>query len=352
MRSFVVTSLVRATIVCFWTALIFLFLFLPYGTRFLSQEKSINLFIWAMIIDEKTLQQFYKETGIKVYATYYESNAELYAKLRATKGQGYDIVVPTDYAMQQLIQDGMLKPLDKSKLPFLKDLRTFFLDNYFDPGNVYSVPYYLGVYGLGRNKTYFDVLPQASWDLVFNKKVANYKICMTDGAREAILLAALYLYGSIDGINDPQKLQEITHLLIEQKKWVEVYTSLRVEELLASGGCPVAVGINADARKVMSENADIDFSIPREGSFMTIDSFVLLATSKKDEFAYKFINFLFRSDVIAHNSRIYGFCPPLAFMPGEGVACPDEQTIRKLDFFRNVLSQQQIHDVWLKVMSV
>jgi len=353
MRVSVAAALLRLFIVCLWTALIFLFLFSTYGTRYLSHEKSINLFLWPMIIDEKVIQQFQKETGIKVYVSYYESNAELYAKLRATKGGGYDVVVPTDYAMDLLVNDKMIKKLDKTKLPFFDSIRPFLLGNYFDPKNDYSVPYYLGVYGLGRNKNAFkDYFPQASWALIFDKDRINYKICMTDGPREAILIAAYYLYGSIDGIDDPVKLREITTLLIEQKKWVEVYSSLRVEELLASGSCPVAVGINADARKVMRENKNIDFSIPKEGSFVTIDSFVILASSQKEDLAYQFINFLYRPDIVAHNSAVYGFCPPLAYMDRKGVACPSPDVFRNLEFFRNVLSQEQIHDLWLQVMSV
>ncbi|HSW73859.1 MAG TPA: extracellular solute-binding protein, partial [Candidatus Limnocylindria bacterium] len=207
--------LVRTCMVLFWLIIIFCFLYTPTVTRLFSHKKSISLFVWPMILDAKVMEQFERETGIKVYVNYYETNEELYGKLRATGGKDYDLIVPTDYMVQTLIQDGLVKKIDTTRLSFKDQLKPYLLGHYFDPRNEYSIPYYTCIFGLGINKNYFGgVLPQASWSLVFDQAQAKFPMSMLDSAREAIMLAGFYLYGSLDRITEPEALKNITELLI------------------------------------------------------------------------------------------------------------------------------------------
>jgi spermidine/putrescine transport system substrate-binding protein len=354
MKISVRTVAVRFCICLFWIGAIFAFLFLPRVSRIFAERKSISLCIFPMILDAKVLTQFERETGIKVYLNYFESNEELLSKLRVTKGKGYDLIVPTDYMVELLIKEGLLKPLDKSKLSFIPTLKPYLLGNYFDPNNDYSVPYYMSIFGLGINKNYFGgTPPPATWGMVFDPQRMIPHICMLDSAREALLMAAFYLYGRIDLAFTPEQLQAIAQVLIEQKKNVDVYTSARAEELLASGSCPIAVGTSPDVWKAMREYPNIDFVIPHEGSFVTLDSFVMPAATAKDDLVYTLLNYLYKYEVLQHNSRKYGFCPPTTTVaaPEPGVMCPDAQQFKKLNFFRNVLTQAQIQDTWILVKS-
>ncbi len=353
MKFFERSSIIRCGIIGFWLSMIFLFLFSPLIMHVFTQPKSLNLFIWPMILDPRVLAEFEQETGIKVYLNYYESNEELYSKLKATKGQGYDLIVPTDYTVERLIQDGLLKKIDKTKLDFFGRIKPDLVGHYFDPANDYSLPYYVSVFGFGINKNYFNGgLEHATWGLVFDEQQVPARICMIDSAREAILLAAHYLYGTIDTLHDPDHLQEVGALLSKQKKWVEVYTSARVEELLASSSSPLAVGTSPDVWKAAREYSHIGFVVPEDGSFITIDSFVMPKTTTKDALIYQLLNFLYRPGVLAQNSRNYGFCPPVNdVVGGEGIFCPTPEQFKKFSFFRNVLTKQQMQDLWISVKS-
>jgi spermidine/putrescine transport system substrate-binding protein len=354
MNSFVRTGLVRVLMVLFWIAVIFIFLFLPSASSLFFQKKSLNLFIWPMILDPKVLADFEKETGIKVYVNYYESNEELYSKLQATAGKGYDIIVPTDYMVELLIQDNLLKKIDTTKLDFMSDVRPYLLHHYFDPTNDYSVPYYLTVFGLGINKDFFGGgLPDASWALVFDKEKAPQSLCMIDSPREALLLAGYYLYGTIDHLGTPDRLKAIEQLLIEQKQWTYVYTSFRIEELLASKSCPLAVGTNTDVWKAQREYSHIAFAVPHEGSFVAIDSFVIPKATHKDDLVYMLINFLYRRTVVYHNSHKHGFCSPLVTVKQDDptIFCPTPEQFERFHFFANVLSKQEMQDAWIAIKS-
>ncbi|HSW74017.1 MAG TPA: extracellular solute-binding protein, partial [Candidatus Limnocylindria bacterium] len=163
--------------------------------------------------------------------------------------------------------------------------------------------------------------------------------------------AGFYLYGSLDRITQPEALKNITELLIKQKSWVSLYTSSRVEELLASGSCAVAVGTSPDVWKVTREYPHIGFVVPQEGSFVTIDSFVIPVTTQKDDLVYQLLNFLYRPAIVAHNSVRYGFCSPTQNVTAQGALCPDVQEFSKLHFFKNILSKKQIQDAWIVVKS-
>ncbi|HZW61977.1 MAG TPA: spermidine/putrescine ABC transporter substrate-binding protein, partial [Candidatus Babeliales bacterium] len=328
---------IRSIMVCSWILLTFIFLYSPFVSRFIYQPKSLTLFIWPMILDARVLADFEKETGIKVYINYYESNEELYSKLKATGGKGYDIIVPTDYMVEQLINDGFIKKIDRSKLDFFPTVRPFLLGNYFDPHNEYSIPYYLTIFGLGINKTYFggNIPTHLSWRLVFDPQTQMNHICMIDSPREAILLAALYLYGTIEHIADEDKLKAIEQLLSNQKCFVETFTSARIEELLVSGSCPIAIGGSTDIWKAMREYPNIDFFIPDEGTFATIDSFVISKTTNKDDLIYQLINFLYRPSIVEHNSNKYGFCPPTTNVAinDSHIVCPTDEQFKRFSFF-------------------
>lgn len=345
------TFVIRSCMVIVWLLALAFFFFSPTLWQYMHKNKTINVLIWPSMIDVKLLKEFEAKTGIKVHVTYYESNEELLRKFQITGGQGYDLVIAADHSIEQLIGDGLVKKLDKGQLTFFNDFKSIFLHHYFDPANNYSLPYYLGIYGLGVNPKYFKQgIPPASWSLLFDRH--TYRVTMSDDPRRAIALAKFFLFGNEQELTDDQ-IQAITALLRKQKKWVELYSDVRGEELLAAESCPVVLTISPDLWRVQQEFPHLKFIIPQEGSFMVIDSFIIPEKSQKEDLAYQLLNYLYQPSILKHNATHYGFCPPLTVVDVEDydLLCPNDEQIKKLHFFNNTLSKDALNAIWIAVMA-
>lgn len=344
--------LVRLLILFFWLSVIGLFLLLPNITQRFSSQKSITVLTWPTLIDAQYLDAFEKETGIKVYLRYFESNQELYAKIKESSGKGYDLIMPTDYMVDAMIKEDLLKPIDTSRLEFFGQLYDHLKGNYYDLNNAYSVPYFWSMYGIAIDKDHFkNGLPRPSWGLIFDPKLAQKHTCMIDDAREVILMAAYYLYGPVQSLNDKQ-LAAIKKLLIEQKQWIEVYTEERANFLLASKVSPVAVMLGAIVARIMRTHSNIDFLIPQEGSFLLIDSFAMPKTTNKQELVYKFLNYIYKKEVLTYYIQKYGYFSPLKNLQVESaLPMPTQEQFAKSMFFKNILSSKQLSDIWIALKS-
>ncbi len=351
----------RFWIICFWIIILFGFLYSPTLLRWMHRdEKSITVFTWPLIIDANYITAFERETGIKVYISYYESNEELLTKLKTTQGRGYDLVIPSDYTVEQLIKERLVKKIDMSKLDFADRIHPFLKNNYYDPKNEYSLAYFWSVYGLGIDRDAFGgQIPEATWALIFEKDKIKSRIGMTDSAREAIMIATQYLYGSIDALSRPEALHAVQQLLLKQKQWVEVYSDVRSGDLLASKSCAVVAALSPDIARLKKEYPNISFILPKEGSFMLIDAFLIPVLSEKDDLTYQFLNYLYRPDVVKHNVERYGFCSPVMDVTGdanpeaEGAreACPTGKRAKNLEFFRSIIPESTINDIWINLMA-
>lgn len=348
-------TLKRTSIVFFWVVCIVFFLYLPTIVHWFKEPRSLTVFTWPIIFDAHILEQFEKETGIRVYLSYYETNEELYSKLKQGGGKGYDIVIPTDYAVAMLIQDGLLRKLDKSKLNFIKRLDPIVLNHYYDPNNEYTYPYFWGVYGLGINTNYFDgEVPEATWGLLFEKELIPGRIAMTNAPREAIMLAAQYLYGTIESLTDPAKVEKVKELLIKQKEWVQLYNEARTEDLLLSNSCPIVAALSPDVWKTKKEeNTDHITFIRPEKSFVFIDSFAITKASTKEDLAYEFLNFVYRPEIVKHHMDLYGSCSPVRDISSQAPAayCPSRSAFANLDFFRDILPLDVLDTIWVDLMA-
>ncbi|KIX85584.1 spermidine/putrescine ABC transporter substrate-binding protein [Vermiphilus pyriformis] len=341
-------------IICFWLSVIGLFILSPLiGNYIGSGRNTLNIFTWPRLLDPGYIEQFEKETGIKVNISYYESNQDLYSKILSTKGKGYDLIIPSDHTIELLARKGFLKVLDHSKFTFWNDINPGLLGHYFDKDNKYSVPFFWGVYGLGINKAVIDakLREKPSWSLIFDSRncPAN-TIAMTDDARDMILITAQYLFGSIDNLTE-EKLQQITDTLILQKKCVQIYTEARAEDVLLGRSASIVTTMGPALWNALQYDPQVSFIIPVEGTFAVIDSLAIPESSTKAELAYKFINYLFRPDILAYHLKKYGFCSPslkvsssvapsMCQLPGPGV-----------DFFRNVISLDKVNDIWVSLMA-
>lgn len=345
---------IRFLILCFWTAIIFLFLYSPKISQYFVTGKSLSVFTFSKFIDVECIKKFEKETGIKLNVNYYDNNDELLVKIRKTGGVGFDVIIPSDYAVELLAKEGLIQKLDKSKINFLDRIDKRFSGFYFDPKNEYSIPYAWEAYKIGYNKVMFKATPINSWKMGFDKAYAPNPIVMNNTPREAILLAAFYLFGSIDNLDD-EKLEKIKDLLIKQKQWVEVYTDRRSDYYLSSATCAVAVGSSGEIWRAARQDPNLEFIVPDEGTFMIIDSVVLSAKSKFPDDAYKFINFLYSKEIVDHHIDKYSIFSVLTDVTMDERSTKAAKYTRerldkvKVDFFRNVLTEDQMNKVWVEL---
>lgn len=345
------TPIVRACMVLFWVMVIFIVYQLSNYRFPFAEQKTLSVAVWPLMLDAQKLVEFEEETGIQLKITYFESSEELLSKVQATKGAGYDIIFPSDYTIASFIKQGLLKKIDKSKLTFWNDLDKRLLNGYFDPNNEYTIPFYWAVYGMGINKKLFGENPPDTWGLIFDKRYNPQQIIMTNSPREAISITALYLLGSLEALTDPENQQRVRNALMQQKNWVDLYTEERLDELLASENNNLAFGLSADITRAMRRNKDILFMIPKEGSFIVIDSIAIPAKSQNEELAYTFINYIYQPEIVDHHIRLYNMSSPITTNSERSGYVPDDEAFSKLHFLVDSISESGLNTIWIDLLA-
>jgi spermidine/putrescine-binding protein len=349
---------IRAAIVAFWISLIILFLFLPTLKNYcFSQDKSINIFAWVDMVDTDRIAGFEKKTGVKVNISYYENYQELLAKLRVSSDGEYDLVMLTEYALDYIDVPKDLKLIDKSKLTFWKDINYRFLNHSFDPDNKYTIPFYWDVYGLGVDASYLPKdTNEYGWDLIFDKEKSLKPVVMINEAVESMSAAALYLFGKANKLTEAE-LYQVKDLMVKQKKWVEAYTDLRADYYLISQASPAVLSQSAYINRALKTSDQFKFIIPKEGSFLVIDSLVIPKSSKKDNETYKFINFLYEEEVVRavmeENAYMTVLKPILDSVDLSylGKDILEEETFKKFHFFGGLGSNDLLNKLWIEIKS-
>jgi spermidine/putrescine transport system substrate-binding protein len=347
-----------ALIVFSWIAIIFGFLFLPNPFSLISSRPTINVYSWTELIDANKVAEFEEETGIKVNVGYFESNEELYARIKLNRGAGYDLIVPSDYMAENLIKEkDFLQKIDHKKLDFWHRINPHLLGNYFDPKNEYTIPYVWSIYGIGINKNYFNTDIKRDWSLLFDPAVSHAQRVLIDDIRELMIITAYYLFGSLDNL-DQEKFNKIKEVLLEQKKYVLAYSEGGAPYLLASNQSPLALVTSPYVLRVIEHNKELDFIVPDKKPIIAIDTFVLPASSDKQEFVYKFINFLFRADVVQFHVDQSYFFPTVSDVvcqnietSGKDILASCGKNITQFQLLKNVIPTHVVNDTLLFLKS-
>jgi spermidine/putrescine transport system substrate-binding protein len=261
--------------------------------------KTLRIFIWEDYIAPEVYRLFERELGVKVIEDNYASNEDMRAKLQAG-GVLYDLVVPSDYMVTLLRKDGLLLELDLRRMPNLTHITTRFRDPPYDPGHRYSVPYQWGITGIGYHKS--QVIPSpTSWaDLFQPARIERYRnrISMLNDMREVVGAALITLGYSPDSA-DPQQLAQAQELLQQQKPFLAKYDSESFKDSLASGETVLAQGWSGDIAMAQTQNPEIGFAIPQEGTFIFVDNWAIPKGARHKELAEEFINFVLRPEISA-----------------------------------------------------
>ena len=339
-----------------------------------AEQRTVNFYNWSNYMAPGVLEDFTRETGIKVVYDTFDANETLETRLLAGKS-GYDVVVPTAYFLQRQIKANIFQKLDKSKLPNLANAWPVVTEQLaiYDPGNQYAANYMWGTTGIGYNvKMAQKILgPGAkidSWDIVFKpENLAKFRDCgihMLDSADD-IFPAALGYLGLDPNSTKQVDLEKAADLVTKITPYVRKFHSSEYLSALATGEICFVVGWSGDIMQARSRAAEarndveIGYAIPKEGAQMFFDNLAIPADARNVAEAYELINYLYRPDVAAKNSDFLSYAngnlasqklvdPKIL---DDKNIYPDEATQKKLFVItaRDPATQRIINRLWTKV---
>jgi spermidine/putrescine transport system substrate-binding protein/spermidine/putrescine transport system permease protein len=318
-----------------------------------SPERVLNVFIWSSYLPAETVKEFEAREGVRVNVDLYDSLEALLAKMQAGNAD-YDVICPTSYAVEILVAQGLIRPLDHSALPHLRNVDPAYLDRDFDPGNRYTVPYFFGTCGIGYRKSRVGRID--SWAALWDPRYRG-RILMLDDPREALGAALRRLGESVNTV-DEATLGRARDLLVEQKALVRNYDSANFEDSLLAGDVWLAQGWNGEFARVMDLDADLAYVVPKEGSTSFIDSLAIPTSARHAELAHAFLDFAMEARTAAGICRAMRYTTPnrgaLAFLPPEilrnTAIFPPPDVLARAELLRDIGPAIRLYDrMWTEV---
>lgn len=274
-----------------------------------STNGEVIVYNWGEYIDPDVLEMFEEETGIKVVYDEYETNETMYPKVEAGAAQ-YDLVCPSDYMIDKMIEKGLVQELNFDNIPNAKQYigeQYYEQSKEFDPENKYSIPYCWGTVGILYNQTMVSE-PITSWDVLWDSQYEN-NILMQDSVRDAFMVALKRNGNSMNSTNDAE-LKAAKDSLIEQKPLVQAYVVDQVRDKMIGNEAAIGVIYSGEAIYTQRENSDLVYVIPEEGTNVWIDSWVMLKDAPNKENAEKFLDFLCRPEIALKNFEYITYSTP------------------------------------------
>ena len=327
-----------------------------------AAENEITVYNWGQYISDGSdgyldvIAEFEAETGIKVNYLTFDSNESLYTKLK-TGGSTYDVIIPSDYMVGRLINEGMLETLNFDNIPNYQYIDETFKNQAYDPENQYSVPYTWGTVGVIYNTKYVDEVDIGSWDLLWNSKYAG-KILMFDNCRDAFAITEAMLGYSLN-TEDETELRNCANKLAEQKPLLQGYVMDQIYAKMTREEAWIAPYYAGDYLYMVEENPDLGFYFPEEGFNVFIDAACIPKGCSNKEGAEAFINFLCKPEICGQNLEYLGYSAPIsdakAYMDEEvassEIAYPSDETLAVSQSFNalDIETSQLMDSLWLSV---
>lgn len=274
----------------------------------IGKTEQVIVYNWGEYLDPDAIDMFEEETGIEVIYDEYETNETMYPKIE-TGAAEYDVVCPSDYMIQKMIENDLLAEINFDNIPNSKNIGEEYYEQSreFDPENKYSIPYCFGTVGILYNKTMVEE-PIDSWDVLWDERYAD-NILMQDSVRDAFMVALKKLGYSMNS-TDEGELQEAKDALIEQKPLTQAYVVDQVRDKMIGNEAAIGVIYSGEAIYTQRENENLEYVIPKEGTNVWIDSWCILKNAPNKENAEKFINFLCRPDIALMNFEYITYSTP------------------------------------------
>lgn len=289
---------------------VFLVVLFGYYSTKTTSTGSLKVYNWGEYMDPQVLELFEKETGISVTYDEYETNESMHPII-AKGAADYDLICPSDYMIQKMSDEGLLEPINWSRIPNAKNIddQYFEFARGYDENNTYSMPYLWGTVGILYNKKMVKG-PIDSWGVLWDTRYQD-DILMQKSVRDAFGVALKYLGYSLN-TTDEDQLDEAKQKLLEQKHSgvVQAYVVDEVRDKMIAGEAAMGVIYSGEALTCMEENEDLAYVIPKEGSNLWMDNFAIVKGAKNKENAEKFLNFLCRPEIMKMNFEYITYSVP------------------------------------------
>lgn len=275
-----------------------------------STNGVVSVYNWGEYIDTSLFEEFTEQTGIKVNYNTYDSNENMYTKLRSGS-VNYDVIIPSDYMISRLIDEGMLMKLDFDQIPNYANIDDQYKNMIYDPNNEYSVPYTWGTTGIIYNPNMVD-RPITKWaDLFDTSLIEKHSVLMFDNSRDCIAIALMALGYDINTTNADEITQAVD-LLIQQKQngLVQAYVMDQIFDKMANNEAAVGVYYAGDYLIMLEDNPDLVWVQPEEGANLFVDAMCVPTTCTNYDNAMAFINFMCENTSYVSNFDIIGYALP------------------------------------------
>ena len=310
----------------------------------------VVVYNWSEYIPQDVLDEFSRKTGIKVVYSTYESNEAMYAKVKLLRGRSYDVVVPSTYFIDLMIKDGLLRKLDHSKIKGFANLDPKLLNQAYDPGNKYSVPYMWGSMGIMVNTKYVAPGSVTKWSDLLKPEFKG-KIMLSDDTRDTFG-AALKTTGSSANSVSEAELARAFDFLSKLRESVRVFDITASKQAFVSEEVIVGTSWNGDALVAKEENEALEFVYPEEGAIVWVDSFAITSGTANVENAYAFISYMLEPEVAKRCMEEYQYSTPnlgaLKLLDEESLANrtlnPTGDDLKNSEVLTSVGNAQQIYD--------
>ena len=292
------------------------------GARLSQQHKSaaavekygsnvLKLYLPGEYLGENVISDFEKQFGVRVIVENFDSNEMMYTKLMA--GDRYDVIIPSDYMIERLMNEDFLQPLDKSMIPNMENMSDAVLGMSYDPDNTYSIPYFWGSVGLVYNHENVDpaVIESEGWEVLRNTDYAGH-IYIYDSERDSFMMAFKALGYSMN-TEDPNEINDAYEWLLQMNNTMSpVYVTDEVIDGMMNGYKDIAVVYSGDAAVVLDENEDMSFYMPSQGTNIWCDAMVIPKNAENPKLAHEFINYMLTYEAAFDNTETVGYTSPNA----------------------------------------
>lgn len=271
----------------------------------------LKLYLPGEYLGENVISDFEKQYGVRVIVENFDSNEMMYTKLMA--GDRYDVIIPSDYMIERLMNEDFLQPLDKSMIPNMENMSDAVLGMSYDPDNTYSIPYFWGSVGLVYNHENVDpaVIESEGWEVLRNTDYAGH-IYIYDSERDSFMMAFKALGYSMN-TEDPNEINDAYEWLLQMNNTMSpVYVTDEVIDGMMNGYKDIAVVYSGDAAVVLDENENMSFYMPSQGTNIWCDAMVIPQNAENPKLAHEFINYMLTYEAAFDNTETVGYTSPNA----------------------------------------
>ena len=318
----------------------------------------VSVYNWGEYMDTDLFDEFTEQTGIRVNYSTYESNEAMYTKLRSGS-VNYDVIIPSDYMISRLIDEGMLMKLDFDQIPNYANIDEQYRNMIYDPNNEYSVPYFWGTVGLVYNQQNVptELIEEKGYEILKDTNYAG-NIYMYDSERDSFMVALKSLGYSMN-TQDDAEIEEAYQWLLELNDTMDpAYVTDEVIDSMMNGTKDIAVVYSGDAAVILDENPDMAFTMPKEGTNVWCDAMCIPANAENPKLAHEFINYMLSYDAAYDNTVTVGYASTNDEVlkevaeteyAGNAAYLPRESYEKDEVFEDNEVMRQKLSQLWLKV---